>query len=182
MPITDAPARPYAEGLDTPCVIVDLALLERNIARMAALAREAGVALRPHRAEWCQSAAAAVTSIGLLAAAFSYGIKMWGPVVVGKSYSPLRLVPRSLRRRMEDRCVVALKSHVVVVCQSSGAINVAITARMPGSRATMAPEPAPPPVFTTTAARWKRGFGSKSRQKQRSPRPSGACRTPNRRG
>jgi D-serine deaminase-like pyridoxal phosphate-dependent protein len=48
MPITDAPPRPYAEGLDTPCVIVDLALLERNIAGMAALAHEAGVTLRPH--------------------------------------------------------------------------------------------------------------------------------------
>jgi D-serine deaminase-like pyridoxal phosphate-dependent protein len=48
MPITGAPPRPYAEGLDTPCVIVDLALLERNIAEMATLAYEAGVALRPH--------------------------------------------------------------------------------------------------------------------------------------
>jgi D-serine deaminase-like pyridoxal phosphate-dependent protein len=48
IPATDAPPRPYAEGLDTPCVIVDLTLLERNIAEMAALAYEAGVALRPH--------------------------------------------------------------------------------------------------------------------------------------
>jgi D-serine deaminase-like pyridoxal phosphate-dependent protein len=39
----------YTElALDTPSVIVDLDLLERNIAAMAALAREAGVALRPH--------------------------------------------------------------------------------------------------------------------------------------
>src|SRR5215210_8196823 len=48
IPITDASPRPYAEGLDTPCVTVDLALLERNIAEMATLAYEAGVALRPH--------------------------------------------------------------------------------------------------------------------------------------
>ena len=34
--------------LDTPSVIVDLGCLERNIAEMADLAREAGVALRPH--------------------------------------------------------------------------------------------------------------------------------------
>ena len=48
IPVTNASPRPYAEGLDTPCVIVDLALLTRNIAEMAALARKAGVALRPH--------------------------------------------------------------------------------------------------------------------------------------
>lgn len=35
-------------GLDTPSVIVDLTLLERNIAEMAGVARAAGVALRPH--------------------------------------------------------------------------------------------------------------------------------------
>lgn len=34
--------------LDTPSVIVDLDILERNIAEMAELARAAGVALRPH--------------------------------------------------------------------------------------------------------------------------------------
>ena len=45
---THALPRPYAEDLDTPCVIVDLACLERNIAEMAALAYEAQVALRPH--------------------------------------------------------------------------------------------------------------------------------------
>jgi D-serine deaminase-like pyridoxal phosphate-dependent protein len=47
MPITDTP-HPYTEYLDTPCVIIDLALLESNIAEMAALARDAQVALRPH--------------------------------------------------------------------------------------------------------------------------------------
>ena len=36
------------EGLSTPSVLVDLDILERNIARMAARAREAGVRLRPH--------------------------------------------------------------------------------------------------------------------------------------
>lgn len=34
--------------LDTPAVLVDLDRLDANIARMAAIAREAGVALRPH--------------------------------------------------------------------------------------------------------------------------------------
>lgn len=34
--------------LDTPAVLVDLDVVERNIARMAAWARDAGVALRPH--------------------------------------------------------------------------------------------------------------------------------------
>jgi D-serine deaminase-like pyridoxal phosphate-dependent protein len=43
---THALPRPYAEDLDTPCVIVDLARLERNIAEMAALAYEAQVARR----------------------------------------------------------------------------------------------------------------------------------------
>jgi len=36
------------EALATPAVVVDLDVLERNIARMAAHAREAGVHLRPH--------------------------------------------------------------------------------------------------------------------------------------
>ena len=36
------------EDLDTPSVLLDLDRLEVNIARMSAIAREAGVALRPH--------------------------------------------------------------------------------------------------------------------------------------
>jgi D-serine deaminase-like pyridoxal phosphate-dependent protein len=36
------------DDLCTPAVVVDLDVLERNVARMAALAREAGVRLRPH--------------------------------------------------------------------------------------------------------------------------------------
>ena len=40
--------RTTLDTLATPAVVVDLDLLERNIARMAARAREAGVRLRPH--------------------------------------------------------------------------------------------------------------------------------------
>jgi D-serine deaminase-like pyridoxal phosphate-dependent protein len=36
------------QELETPAVLVDLDVLERNVARMAAAAREAGVKLRPH--------------------------------------------------------------------------------------------------------------------------------------
>ena len=36
------------EDLETPAVLVDLEILERNIARMAAQARRHGVKLRPH--------------------------------------------------------------------------------------------------------------------------------------
>ena len=36
------------EALDTPCVVVDEAIMHRNIAEMAALAASHGVALRPH--------------------------------------------------------------------------------------------------------------------------------------
>lgn len=36
------------ESLDTPCVVVDEAILHQNIAEMAALAASLGVALRPH--------------------------------------------------------------------------------------------------------------------------------------
>ena len=39
---------PSTDGLSTPAVVVDLDVLERNVARMAARAREAGVRLRPH--------------------------------------------------------------------------------------------------------------------------------------
>lgn len=35
-------------GLDTPALVLDRAALDRNIAAMAAHARAAGVALRPH--------------------------------------------------------------------------------------------------------------------------------------
>ena len=38
---------PYAE-LDTPCLLFDLDVVERNVHAMAAIAREAGVRLRPH--------------------------------------------------------------------------------------------------------------------------------------
>lgn len=34
--------------LDTPCVIIDLDIAERNVQRMQAIARQAGVKLRPH--------------------------------------------------------------------------------------------------------------------------------------
>src|SRR5687767_2523127 len=36
------------EVLDTPCVVVDEAIMHRNIAEMAAFAVSLGVALRPH--------------------------------------------------------------------------------------------------------------------------------------
>ena len=36
------------DDLDTPCVVVDLDVLERNVSRMAARAHAAGVRLRPH--------------------------------------------------------------------------------------------------------------------------------------
>src|SRR5512138_1409143 len=35
-------------ALDTPALVVDLDAMERNLARMAAFARQAGVRLRPH--------------------------------------------------------------------------------------------------------------------------------------
>lgn len=46
-PRADRHAGPYAR-LDTPSAIVDLAVLRRNVAEMAGLARGSGVALRPH--------------------------------------------------------------------------------------------------------------------------------------
>jgi D-serine deaminase-like pyridoxal phosphate-dependent protein len=36
------------DELDTPCVLVDLDILERNVARMARFAQEHGLSLRPH--------------------------------------------------------------------------------------------------------------------------------------
>src|SRR6202171_4938971 len=36
------------QALDTPAVLVDLDVLERNVGRMAAFAAEHGIALRPH--------------------------------------------------------------------------------------------------------------------------------------
>ncbi len=42
------PDYPALAGLSTPCLVVDGAALQRNIEKMAALARSAGVKLRPH--------------------------------------------------------------------------------------------------------------------------------------
>jgi D-serine deaminase-like pyridoxal phosphate-dependent protein len=47
-PDTLVTAPDLPDGLETPCAIVDLDRLERNIARMQALADRGGVALRPH--------------------------------------------------------------------------------------------------------------------------------------
>jgi D-serine deaminase-like pyridoxal phosphate-dependent protein len=44
--VADAPL--FLGDLSTPAVVVDLDVLERNVSRMAARAREAGVRLRPH--------------------------------------------------------------------------------------------------------------------------------------
>lgn len=40
--------RPLFEELETPALVIDLGIMERNLQRMAALARQAGVGLRPH--------------------------------------------------------------------------------------------------------------------------------------
>lgn len=40
--------RPLLEELETPALVVDLAVMDRNIERMATLTRQAGVRLRPH--------------------------------------------------------------------------------------------------------------------------------------
>jgi D-serine deaminase-like pyridoxal phosphate-dependent protein len=40
--------RRFSREIDTPALLIDLELVEQNIARMAAFAREAGVSLRPH--------------------------------------------------------------------------------------------------------------------------------------
>ena len=36
------------DEIDTPALLIDLDIVERNVAEMAAVARDAGVALRPH--------------------------------------------------------------------------------------------------------------------------------------
>ena len=48
--MTTAPARigDRIEDIDTPALVVDLDAFERNLAKMAAFARDAGVRLRPH--------------------------------------------------------------------------------------------------------------------------------------
>ena len=43
---------PSVNDVATPAILIDVDALEGNIARMAERARAAGVALRPHEAEW----------------------------------------------------------------------------------------------------------------------------------
>jgi D-serine deaminase-like pyridoxal phosphate-dependent protein len=45
---TNPIAPPLPDGLDTPALVIDVDIVERNAARMAAAAREHGIALRPH--------------------------------------------------------------------------------------------------------------------------------------
>ena len=50
-PVSDLRARPLPctlDELDTPCLLLDEARMERNIDRLRSRLREAGVALRPH--------------------------------------------------------------------------------------------------------------------------------------
>ena len=47
-PVETPPVRPLLGELDTPALLVDLDIMERNIRGMAAMARDNGVALRPH--------------------------------------------------------------------------------------------------------------------------------------
>ena len=60
------------EGLDTPCAVVDLTRLERNIARMQAAADTAGVVLRPH-AKTHKSVAVAALQLGAGARGLTVG-------------------------------------------------------------------------------------------------------------
>src|SRR6266478_5312662 len=48
MPLADSRIGQSIQALDTPAVLVDLDVLERNIGRMAAFAAEQHIALRPH--------------------------------------------------------------------------------------------------------------------------------------
>ncbi|TYP79642.1 alanine racemase [Paenibacillus methanolicus] len=45
---TVQPLHPALAGLETPCIVIDAAVMEANIAQTAQLARQAGVKLRPH--------------------------------------------------------------------------------------------------------------------------------------
>ena len=47
MPPAARPGDPV-DAIDTPALVLDLDAMERNLARMAAFARVAGVRLRPH--------------------------------------------------------------------------------------------------------------------------------------
>jgi D-serine deaminase-like pyridoxal phosphate-dependent protein len=62
-----APARPGQprDQIDTPSLVLDMAVFERNLDRMQAAARAAGVALRPHaKAHKCPDIALAQTARG----------------------------------------------------------------------------------------------------------------------
>src|SRR5437879_2092379 len=48
MPDSDPRIDQSVQALDTPTVLVDLDVLERNVARMAAFAAEHNIALHPH--------------------------------------------------------------------------------------------------------------------------------------
>jgi D-serine deaminase-like pyridoxal phosphate-dependent protein len=53
------------DAIDTPALVVDLDAFERNVAKMAALARASGVALRPHaKTHKCPAIALAQTAAG----------------------------------------------------------------------------------------------------------------------
>lgn len=61
-----------AEDLDTPCLVLNVDALQRNVDRMAADCRTAGVALRPHvkthKSPWVASRQIAAGAVGVCAA------------------------------------------------------------------------------------------------------------------
>jgi len=121
--------------LETPCLIVDLDALERNIARMAALCRDADIALRPHaKAHKCadiarlQLAAGAcglcVATVGEAEALAAAGISdLLLTSTVGDRGKMERLAAL-LRRDIRVRIVVDCHEMVEMFASVAAAMNV----------------------------------------------------------
>ena len=117
--MTLSPQHPALAGLPTPALVVDRAALERNISAMAATARAAGLALRPHaKTHKCAEIArlqlaagalgvgcATLAEAEALAAAGIGGILVTSPVVGQDKLARLARLAR-------DADVMAVVDHV----------------------------------------------------------------------
>jgi D-serine deaminase-like pyridoxal phosphate-dependent protein len=106
---TLSPGSNVLRALPTPCLVIDGEALERNIERMAAAARQAGVALRPHvkthkspdiavlqlRAGAIGIACATVPELEVMAAAGIGGLLLTSPVMGAAKFTRLAQINRA---------------------------------------------------------------------------------------
>lgn len=112
-------ARQFSREIDTPALLVNLELVERNIARMAAFAREAGVNLRPHckthKSPQLAARQIAAGAIGITCQKLGEAEVMAEAGIGGLLVASQIVGPQKIRRLME----LARRADVMVVADDA---------------------------------------------------------------